>query len=61
MVDQVCRECHRLVKGQTCPVCGSSDMSSDWSGLVVIIDPERSVIAKKIGVELADKYALKVR
>jgi DNA-directed RNA polymerase subunit E" len=36
-------------------------MSNDWSGMVIIIDPERSEIAKKIDVKLPDKYALKVR
>jgi DNA-directed RNA polymerase subunit E" len=61
MSEHVCRECHRLVTGQTCPVCGSSNLSDDWSGLVIIVDPERSQIAKKIGVNLPDKYALKVR
>lgn len=61
MSDQVCRECHRVVTGQTCPVCSSSNLSNDWSGMVIIIDPERSEIAKKIDVKLPDKYALKVR
>ncbi len=61
MSEQVCRECHRIVAGQTCPICGSSNLSSDWSGMVIIIDPERSEIAKKIDVKVADKYALKVR
>ncbi len=61
MSEQVCRECHRIVTGQTCPICGSSNLSSDWSGMVIIIDPERSEIAKKIDVRVPDKYALKVR
>ncbi|MBN2111369.1 MAG: DNA-directed RNA polymerase, subunit E'' [Methanosarcinaceae archaeon] len=61
MSEQVCRECHRVISGQTCPVCGSSNLSSDWSGMVIIIDPELSEIAKKIDVKVADKYALKVR
>ncbi|WP_445476317.1 transcription elongation factor subunit Spt4 [Methanococcoides methylutens] len=61
MVEQVCRECHRVVTGQTCPVCSSSNLSADWSGLVIIVDPQRSKIAEKIGVTVADKYALKVR
>jgi DNA-directed RNA polymerase subunit E" len=29
--------------------------------MVIIIDPERSEIAKKMDVRVADKYALKVR
>ncbi len=61
MVEQVCRKCHRVVAGQTCPVCGSKNLSSDWSGLVVILDPQKSQIAEKIGIDVADKYALKVR
>jgi DNA-directed RNA polymerase subunit E" len=61
MSEQVCRECHRITLNQVCPVCGSSDLSTDWSGLVIIIDPKRSKIAEKIGIEMPDKYALKVR
>ncbi len=61
MSEQVCRECHRIIMGQTCPICGSSNLSSDWSGMVIIIDPERSEIAKKLDVKLPDRYALKVR
>ena len=61
MSEQVCRECHRVVTGQTCPVCSSSNLSNDWSGMVIIIDPERSEIATKMDIKLPDKYALKVR
>lgn len=61
MSEQVCRECHRIINGQTCAICGSSNLSSDWSGMVIIIDPERSEIAKKMDVKVPDKYALKVR
>jgi DNA-directed RNA polymerase subunit E" len=61
MAENVCRECHRLVTGQVCQICNSSALSSDWSGYVVIIDPQKSQIAKKLGVTLPGKYALKVR
>jgi DNA-directed RNA polymerase subunit E" len=61
MAENVCRECHRLVTGQVCQICNSSALSSDWSGYVVIIDPEKSQIAKKLGVTMPGKYALKVR
>jgi len=61
MAENVCRECHRLVLGQVCQICNSSALSSDWSGYVVIIDPAKSQIAKRLGVTLPGKYALKVR
>jgi DNA-directed RNA polymerase subunit E" len=61
LTDQACRECHRIVTGSTCSVCGSNSLSTDWSGYVVIIDPSRSSIAKKLNVTLRGKYVLKVR
>lgn len=61
MAENVCRECHRLVTGQVCQICNSSALSSDWSGYVVIINPQKSQIAKRLGVTLPGKYALKVR
>jgi len=61
MTEQACRECHRIVDGVVCPTCGSSSLSKDWSGYVVIIDPKRSVVAEKLGITLPGRYALKVR
>ncbi len=61
MVENVCKECHRIVTGQVCQACNSTALTSDWSGYVVIIDPQKSEIAKKLGVSLPGKYALKVR
>ncbi|MDI6859971.1 MAG: transcription elongation factor subunit Spt4 [Methanocellales archaeon] len=60
MSERVCRECHRVVEGSVC-ICGSTSTSTDWAGYVIIIDPERSETAKKMNVNRAGKYALKVR
>jgi DNA-directed RNA polymerase subunit E" len=61
LTEQACRECHRIVTGSNCSVCGSNSLSTDWSGFVVIIDPSRSCIAKKLNIDIRGKYALKVR
>jgi DNA-directed RNA polymerase subunit E" len=58
---KVCRQCHRVVDGEACVVCGSNNLSEDWAGYLVIIDPEHSDIAKKMNIDLAGRYALKVR
>ncbi|MCM2464866.1 transcription elongation factor subunit Spt4 [Methanoculleus oceani] len=60
-VVRVCRECHRVVEGESCVVCGTANLSEDWAGYVVIIDPEHSEIAKKMNITMAGRYALKVR
>ena len=60
-VVKVCRECHRVVEGESCVICGTSNLSEDWAGYLVIIDPEHSDIAKKMHITLPGRYALKVR
>ncbi len=61
MTEQACRECHRIVEGLICPICGSSSLSKDWGGYVLILDPNGSTIAKKLGITLPGRYVLKVR
>ena len=60
----VCRDCHRVqdasVESQ-CTACGSTSLTEDWAGYVVIAHPERSEIAAEMGVTEPGKYALKVR
>lgn len=60
---KACRKCKSLVpKDATrCPFCGSTDLSSDWEGLVIVVDIEKSEIAKRLGFTRPGRYALKVR
>jgi DNA-directed RNA polymerase subunit E" len=58
---KVCRQCHRVIDGEVCVVCGSSNTSEDWAGYLVVIDPKHSDIAKKMNIDLPGRYALKVR
>jgi len=37
------------------------DFSATWQGRMFIIDPEKSEIAKKLGIKLKGEYAIKVR
>jgi DNA-directed RNA polymerase subunit E" len=43
-----------------CPRHPSAQVSSDWTGYVIIMQPERSEIASRLEVELPGRYALKV-
>ncbi|HIQ23709.1 MAG TPA: DNA-directed RNA polymerase, subunit E'' [Pyrodictium delaneyi] len=60
---KACRKCKSLVprEASRCPVCGSTDLSEDWEGTLVVIDPEKSVIAKKLEIAKPGRYAIKVR
>ncbi|WP_255193519.1 transcription elongation factor subunit Spt4 [Natronobeatus ordinarius] len=59
----VCRECHRVndADADICVSCGSSSLTEDWAGYVVIAHPEESEIATEMQVTEPGAYALKVR
>ena len=57
-----CGECHLVLDDgvDQCPRHPSAQVSSDWTGYVIIMQPERSEIAKRLQVEHPGRYALKV-
>ena len=60
----VCRECHRVQQSgeeEACVSCGSSSLTEDWAGYVIIAHPEESEVAEEMQVEEPGKYELKVR
>jgi len=58
---KACRQCRKVIeKGKVCPVCGSTVFTTFWRGYVVILDPDKSEIAKKMGVSRIGKHALRL-
>ncbi len=61
MTELACRNCKFInVNTEVCRNCGSTKLTKEWYGYLVIIDPEKSMIAKKLGIKVPGKYALKV-
>lgn len=60
---KACRKCRTLVDRdvEVCPSCGSRDFTEDWEGMVIVINPERSDVAKLLGISKPGRYAVKVR
>ena len=61
MTEKACRECHLISYGSICSSCKATNLSDDFSGVVVIIDPEGSAIARAMKVTEKGHYALRVR
>lgn len=61
MTEKACKNCRFVSNGPVCPNCKSTNLSDDWSGLVIIVDPASSEVAKKMAITTAGKYALRVR
>lgn len=59
---KACRKCRSLVpkNATVCPVCGSQDFTMEWSGVVIVIDPENSKIAKTLEIKTPGKYVVKI-
>jgi DNA-directed RNA polymerase subunit E" len=61
LTDKACKNCRYISNGPICPNCKSTNLSDDWSGLVVIVDPSASEVAKRMGIKAAGRYAVRVR
>ncbi len=61
MPEKACKDCSAIFSGSICPECKSTNMSEDWSGLILIFDLERSEIAKKLDIKKNGRYAVRVR
>ena len=55
-----CRKCKNITSGRVCPSSGGTDLSTDWSGLIVLSDPDKSQVAKQLEFTKPGRYAIKV-
>lgn len=60
MKELACRKCRMLTTERTCPNDGSTELSNEWSGLIIIINAEKSQVAHTLGIAKPGRYALKV-
>ncbi len=61
MKKKVCKKCKIFVDGSNCPLCKGNQFSTNWQGRLYIIDPNKSMIAEKIGIKAKGEYAIKVK
>lgn len=61
MSEKGCRNCRLLTRSNICIECKMPNTTDDWTGLAIIIEPHKSEIAKKMGVDKPGRYALRVR
>jgi DNA-directed RNA polymerase subunit E" len=58
--EQACRKCHALTHDKVCPNDKSNELSEEWSGLIIVLDPKNSNVAQTLGITVPGRYALKV-
>lgn len=57
---KACKQCSFISEDDVCPRCGGQT-SKEWQGYLIVIDYEKSDIAKQMGITANGKYALRVR
>ena len=58
---RACRTCKNISEETICPVCKGTEFSDDYSGLLVVLNAENSLLAEKLDTNQAGVYALKIR
>ena len=62
MVKQkACKICNTIYEGDKCPKCESKESSENFKGRIVILNPEKSEIAKKMDRKDKGNFAIKTR
>ncbi|MEM1627887.1 MAG: transcription elongation factor subunit Spt4 [Desulfurococcaceae archaeon] len=58
---KACKKCRSLVEknAEVCPTCGSKDFSDEWEGVLIVIDPERSEVAKALEIAKKGRFVIK--
>lgn len=61
MVEKACKVCRFVSKGPKCPACGGTKLTDRWSGLILIVNPDKSEIARRLGIKVPGRYAAKIK
>ena len=58
---RACRHCKNINEDTVCPVCKNTEFSDDYSGLLVVVDPENSILARseerRVGKECRSRWS----
>lgn len=59
---KACKICNTIFEqGEKCPQCGSKEITESFKGRIVLLNPEKSEIAKKINFKEKGNFAIKTR
>ncbi|MDE1767815.1 MAG: DNA-directed RNA polymerase subunit E'' [Candidatus Micrarchaeota archaeon] len=60
-MESACRNDRLIIaQGTMCPLCGQSNLTTKWSGQVVILNVDKSEVAKKLGIKVNGTYAINI-
>ena len=61
MKQKACKICNTIYEGEKCPKCESKESTESFKGRIVVLDSEKSEIAKKLNIKEKGNFAIKTR
>ena len=59
---KACKICNAIYEtGDKCPKCDSKESTESFKGRVIVLNPEKSEIAKNINIKGKGNYSIKTR
>ncbi len=58
---KACKICNTIYEGDKCPKCGSKESTESIKGKIVVLDPEKSEIARNLNLKDKGNFAIKTR
>ena len=58
---KACKICKNIYEGDKCPKCESKESTDSFKGRIVILNTEKSEIAKKLNIKSKGNFAIKTR
>ena len=59
--EKACKICKKIYEGDKCPKCDSKEVTESFKGRIVVLNPEKSEIAKKLKINDKGNFAIKTR
>ncbi|NCN98713.1 hypothetical protein COU62_02950 [Candidatus Pacearchaeota archaeon CG10_big_fil_rev_8_21_14_0_10_35_219] len=59
--EKACKKCKTLFTGAKCPKCGGDEKVDTYKGKVYVFEPEKSELAKELGLKESGKFAVRLR
>jgi len=61
MSKKVCKSCKRIYEKDACPNCGGTEYTDTMKGKIIVVNPEKSEIAKQMKFTGKGEFAMRVR
>jgi len=59
----ICKKCGYVIDDEEmkeCPICNNNKFTTFWQGYTIIVNPEKSEVAKILNINHKGKFALRI-